>query len=179
MSRISTARRYAQAAFELALERDELSVWLEDLQQLAGYLSDDELRNLLDAPVVPEADKLQVVKELIPKDHGLVYNLAGVMLLEGIISLLPLVAREFQHLVDQQEGISRAMVTSAVPVPDDVIEAIRQRLQEMTGTQIVISAQVNPSILGGFVAQIGDQLIDGSTRTHLRVLRRRMISGES
>lgn len=179
MSRISTARRYAQAAFELALERDELSAWLEDLQRLAGYLADDELRNLLDAPVVPEAHKLEVVKGLVPKDHVLVYNLVGVMLQEGITPLLPVVAEEFQHLVDKQNGIRRATVTSAVPVSDEVIEAIRQRLQEITGTQIEVSAQVDPSILGGFVAQVGDQQFDGSTATRLKTLRRRIISGES
>jgi F-type H+-transporting ATPase subunit delta len=179
MSRTSTARRYAQAAFALALERDEQDLWLEDLQRSAGSLADDEVSSYLDSPLVPEADKLRLIRQLVPQDHGLVYNLIGLMVMEGIVSLLPLVAQEFQRLVDEQQGIRRAAVTSAVAVPQAVMEAIRQRLQEITGKQIIVTAQVKPSILGGFVAQVGDRLIDGSTRTRLRTLRGRMISGES
>jgi F-type H+-transporting ATPase subunit delta len=62
-------------------------------------------------------------------------------------------------------------------VDDDVMDAIRKRLQEITGKEVEITTEVSPSILGGFSARVGDRLIDGSTRTRLRQLKAEMLTG--
>jgi F-type H+-transporting ATPase subunit delta len=128
--------------------------------------------------LVPEDDKVNTLKGLLPGGPSLVHNLAGLMLEKGLISLLPLVALEFQRLVDQQQGVERAMVTSAISLDEDSLEAIRLRLESITGHTVQVTVQVVPSIIGGFIAQFGDRLIDGSTRARLRQLRGRMIAGE-
>jgi len=177
MTRLSTAKRYAQAAFELAREKDELVAWQENLWRLASMLAADELNEFLEAPLVSEADKLSAIKNLLPGAPPLIYNLVGVLLRNGLVSLLPLVAQEVQGLIDREQGVERATVTTAVPVKDDIIDAIRKRLQELTGKQVEITVEVSPSILGGFVAKVGDRLIDGSTRTRLRQLKGKLMVG--
>lgn len=178
MSRRTSARRYAQAAFELAQEGDALDKWREDISHLATLLGSVELRDYLDAPLIPDADKIETLKELQPEGLPLVHNLAGLLLSNGLISLLPLVAQEFQSLIDQVQGIARAKVTTAIPVDSEVVETIRDQLQEITGKDIEVDVEVSPSILGGFIAQIGDRLIDGSVRNRLKQLRGRMHSAQ-
>jgi len=177
MTRLSTAKRYAQAALELARERDELDAWRTKLWDLAGLLEDDELTKFLEAPLVSESDKLGAIKNLLPDAPPLIYNLVGVLLTNGEISLLPLVAQALQGLIDHEQGIERATVTTAIPVDDAVMDAIRKRLQEITGKEVEITTEVSPSILGGFSARVGDRLIDGSTRTRLRQLKAEMLTG--
>jgi F-type H+-transporting ATPase subunit delta len=177
MTRLSTAKRFAQAAFELAREEDELAAWQENLWRLASLLEADELSKFLEAPLVSEADKLSAIKNLLPGAPPLIYNLVGVLLKDGVVSLLPLVAQEVQELIDREQGVERAIVSTAVPVDDDIIDAIRKRLQELTGKQVEITVEVSPSILGGFVARVGDRLIDGSTRTRLRQLKAELMAG--
>jgi F-type H+-transporting ATPase subunit delta len=176
MSRRTSARRYAQAAFELAQEGAALDKWREDIWHLAGLLANEELRDYLDAPLIPDVHKIQTLKELRPDGLPLVHNLAGLLLKNGLVSLLPLVAQEFQTLIDQQQGIARARVTTAIPIDSDVVESIRQQLQEITAMDVEVTVEVSPSILGGFVAQVGDRLIDGSVRNRLKQLRGRMQS---
>lgn len=179
MSRPSTAKRYAQAAFELALDRDDLPKWQEDLQRIADLVANDDFLAYLEAPTVPQGSKLDALKKLLPESHPLVRNLAGLLLGLDLISLAPLVSQEFNRLVDRQQGIERATVTTAVPIEPDVIEQIRQQLQDIMGTEVILTTQVSPSIIGGFVAQVGDRLIDGSTRTRLRELRASMLSDQT
>ncbi len=173
----STATRYAQAAFELAQEGKERSAWQESLSRLADLLDNQDLRDFLDAPLIPDPEKHAALQALAPDAPRLVHNLVGVLLRNGLVSLLPLVAQEFQRLVDQQDGVERATVTTAIPVDDDVVEAIRQRLEELTGNKVDVAVDVSPSILGGFVARVGDRLIDGSTRTRFKQLRGKMVAG--
>ncbi len=177
MSRLSTARRFAQAALALARERDEFSGWLDELQALAGAMADADLRAFFEAPLVPDGEKLSTLKALVPDSPALVHNLAGVLLQGGQLALLPLIAAEYRHLLDQEQGVERATVTTALPVTDEVIDSIRHYLEEMTGKKVIVAEEVAPEILGGFVAQVGDKLIDGSSRDRLSQLRAKMIAG--
>jgi F-type H+-transporting ATPase subunit delta len=179
MSRLSTAKRYAQAAFELALEQDELPKWQSDLQRLAGLVANNDFLAYLEAPAVPETAKLEALRKLLPDALALVHNLAGVLIGLDLISLLPLISKVFDRLVDQQQGIERAIVTTAIPIEPEVVELIRRRLQDITGTKVIVTTRVSPAIIGGFVARVGDRLIDGSTRSRLKQLQGSMVSDQT
>jgi F-type H+-transporting ATPase subunit delta len=74
--------------------------------------------------------------------------------------------------------MAQATVLTAVPLSEDERQAVVRRLQELTGKEIVLETQVDPEILGGLVARVGDRLIDGSTRSQLLKLRSRL-AGDS
>jgi F-type H+-transporting ATPase subunit delta len=78
-------------------------------------------------------------------------------------------------MLDKQQGVVRAEAVTAVPLSDDEHAAIVERLQKMTGAyDIRVVSKVDPSIIGGLIVRVGDQLIDGSTRSRLIQLRRRL-----
>ena len=80
----------------------------------------------------------------------------------------------FQEMVDERLGIAHATVTTAVQLSDEERNAIAAKLSSMTGKRVDVTAVVDESIIAGVIARIGDQLIDGSTRTRLIALKRRL-----
>ena len=80
-------------------------------------------------------------------------------------------------LLDQHHGRQRIEVISAVELEDAEVQRITQYVSNVTGKEVVVTTQVDEEILGGIVIQIGDQLLDGSTRTRLEALRSRVRTG--
>lgn len=172
MARASGARRYAQAAFELALERKELDGWQADLEALARVLLDPELGPVLDSPRVPFRDKMGLIREGLPQASPLVHHLAFLLVARGRRGLVGRVAAEFQRLADAHRGIEHARVTTALPLEAADMGRLGQGLASLLGRGVVVEADVDPSIIGGFVARVGDKLIDGSTRSRLEALKK-------
>jgi F-type H+-transporting ATPase subunit delta len=77
-------------------------------------------------------------------------------------------------MLNDHRGIATAQVTSAVPLSQAEVAAVAARLGAMTGRKIVVEPSVDPDIMGGIVARIGDQLIDASVRGRLEALKRRL-----
>ena len=102
-----------------------------------------------------------------------VHDFARLLLVRGRIAQLPLIARHLRLMVDEQMGRVRASVTSAKPLDFSAETRIRSALSRSTGKNVVLEKQVDPSLLGGVVTQVGDLLYDGSLRTQLELLRQR------
>ena len=82
------------------------------------------------------------------------------------------IVSEYEHLADAHEGLAHAEVTTAIPLDEEEWDRLSQRLSQLVGARITLSAKIDPEIIGGFVAQIGDRVIDGSTKSKLNSLRR-------
>ena len=95
----------------------------------------------------------------------------------GRIEQLPRVAAEFRRLDDQRNNIVHATVTSAAPLEADEVEAIRSRLEGLTGSSVDLETSVDADLLGGVVVRVGDRLIDGSVRGRLERLRNQLAAG--
>ena len=95
----------------------------------------------------------------------------------GRLSSLPAVERQFKRLVDRERGIVPAAVSSAVPLEPAELEAIGARVRELTGSQVEITASVDPELIGGLTVRVGDRLIDASVRGRLERLRDRLVAG--
>lgn len=133
-------------------------------------LHDDSFRAYLLAPEIPDADKLAALRRVLPEPEPLVLNLVGLLLKNGLLSDMPEIEEAYRELVDRHQGIERATVLTAVPVNQETIDQIHTRLQEITGKTLIVQPEVSPSILGGFMARVGDRLIDGSLRSRLEEL---------
>ena len=171
MARKPSARRYARAAFDIAVEHDALESWAADLAAVGGALQDEDFLALLEAPQVPLGAKLDGVRTVLGETGVLVQNLVGLLVTRGQARLLPDILSEFGTAADEHRGVARAEVVTAVPMDGRERDMVRERLAGITGKDIVISELVDPSILGGLVARVGDRLIDGSTRARLDGLR--------
>ena len=176
MPRVPSAKRYAQAAFQIALEANDLDGWREDLAQVEGSLQDEALVSLLSAPEVPVADKLRAISTLLPNIRPLVVNLVGLLASRGTIRMLPIINQQYQRFLDVHPGIQPAEVVSAVPLDDDQQRRVSELLVTMAGTEVRLSTRVDPNLVGGIIARVGDRVIDGTTRTRLQELRKNLSS---
>ena len=176
MPRAASGRRYAQAVFQIALERDELDPWMEDLTLLASALENLELAEYLDAPQVAVDRKIEVVRGTLGDSVGpLAINLLGLLVSKGIVSIMPVVADQYQGMLDAYRGVARAEVVSAVALDQRQQRALADLLEEIVGGDVRLNARIDPAIVGGLVARVGDRLLDGSTKTKIEALRRRLV----
>lgn len=171
------ARRHAQAVFQIALEKDQLEKWRSDLSLIASAFSQEELVSVLEDPKIGFEDKQALVKRCLPDVNELALNLAYLLVVRHRVRIAPQVAEEYNRLVDAYEGWKRAEVTTAVPIDKDIEKRLSERLSELTGSKVAVSTKVDPQILGGFVARIEDQLIDGSLRSKVESLRQTLRQG--
>ena len=175
MPRISSGKRYAQAAFELGLERNGLDGWQSDLRRIASLTSDEEVMAFLENPRLPFAAKSSLLQKGLGGVNPLAFNLALLLASKGRFRLAGDISQQYDELLDAHRGIEHAEVIAALPLSDENRQAISRRLGEMVERRVVVDARVDPSILGGFIARIGDRLIDGSIRQRLDALKRRLV----
>jgi F-type H+-transporting ATPase subunit delta len=168
------ALRFAEAAFAVARDSNQLDPWLAALDQAAFGLNNDVAGLYLSSPVVPPERKRAVLEELLPGIPATVHNFFGILAHRNHLDLLPEIARVFRRLLNEHRGIVVATVTTAVPIDEREQALIAARLGQRLGKQIALETRVDPSILGGVIAQIGDDVIDGSVRGRLERLRRRL-----
>jgi len=83
----------------------------------------------------------------------------------------PTIREEIERLASEDAGLRRAEVVSAGTLRDDQLERLRRALSTRTGGEVQVSVRVDPSLLGGVIAKVGDLVFDGSLRTQLRQLR--------
>ena len=91
------------------------------------------------------------------------------------LGILPDLITEYGYLIDAHYGKVHAEITTAVPLSEEEKGRLQERLTAITGKEVVVTAGVNPEIMGGLVARVGDKLIDGSVQTKLKELRRSLI----
>ncbi len=180
MPRSASARRYAQAVFQIAIENDELGSWLDDLTVLSDAVQNVELSTFLDAPQLSPSQKIAVLKSTLSDAVGpLALNLVSLLASRNLAGLMPGVVEQYQSLLDEHDGIERAEVVSAVPLDDAQRAGVEQLLKDVVGKEIRLTSRVDPQIIGGMVARVGDHLIDGSTVTRLESMRRELIERRS
>ena len=175
MPRVNPGKRYAQAAFELALEKGELENWQADLRKLTRIATDMRLMSLLEIPTLPFNTKKTLLEKRLGTVIPLVLNLACLLMSRGRLKIIGNVSRQYERLLDAHHGVEHAEVATAVSLDDEDKARLASRLGEMVGQKIIIDAQTDPSVVGGFRARIGDMLIDGSIHNTLESLRKSLI----
>lgn len=176
MAKRVSGRRYAQAIFELALQNDQLEQWGDDLRLTDQVLQDEEFRAFLSHAEVPLDRKIAAINQVLESVDPLVKNLVSLLVSRGAVNLIHDVLTSYNRLVDVHRGRQQVEVTSAVPLSDQELERITRFASNLINKEVVVSIQVDESILGGLVIQIGDQLMDGSTRSRLEELRKQIRS---
>jgi F-type H+-transporting ATPase subunit delta len=168
------ARRYAEAIVSLAKENGSFEAWDRDLSRLAAAFRDDQAAQFLINPAVPVADKRQALELILTGAQPQALNLVRVLLEHRRLQLVPDIYEVFTESWLAERGIAIAYVTTSEPVSPEDERVIRAQLQEMTGKQIELRLRVDPALIGGMIARVGDTVLDGSVQTKLRALRQRL-----
>ena len=174
MAVTTSIKRYAQAVFEIALESNKLKEWQSNLAKIAKLVEDDEFIGLAENPKVPFDMKTQLVQEKLGKAEPMGLNLVYLLISKGKLKTANLISEEYDRLLNEHYGIKSAEVTTAIPLDNVEKEKLSQNLETLIGKKVSMQVQVDPDILGGFIARIDDSLIDGSIRSRLEMLKKRL-----
>ena len=166
----SMARRYAKALVEVAATTGDLETVRQELADFAEVLRDHrEFRLFVENPSVLRRDKTTLFEQVVamPGFRPLTTTFLRILLEAGRLGALESILRAYVALVDEHLGRVKAVVTTAAPLPAEQQDRLRQRLTQVTGKQVYLEIQDDPSILGGLITQIGSLVYDGSVRTQL------------
>lgn len=179
------ARPYAQAAFDLAGERQELANWSEALSDVKDVLADGQVLKFLANPSMTDARKLEFLVGLCSAVSGKASLFAGgnrhgtnflrLLLEYGRESALPEIATHFLALKAKVENSVDATVTSATKLSNEQLQEVATALEERLGRDVKIETKVDENLIGGAVIRAGDVVIDGSLRARLEGLANALI----
>jgi len=178
---LSLARRYAKALLSIGKEDGKYRDYGVELSSFAYLLErESELQNAIVNPMYPRDDRKKVLDKILEmiQLNPIVNNFINLLFDKQRIDGVLQINEVYQQMVDQLENISRAKVTTATPLSEEMIGRIRQALEQITKGTVVLDVADDPAIIGGIVAQVGDLVLDGSVRTQLQSLKETLIRGE-
>ncbi len=181
MKHFLIAQRYANGLSETLTDPSELEPAFDALNQLSRlYLEEHDFRSILANPAIDVQRRVGVLREVtsIQTIPQTVVRLAEVMLRRGRIALLPDVTTVFAMIMNQRLGRVTAEVKTTMPLKDDQEKHLRDVLEELSGKTVQLDSHIDPEIIGGIVAQIGDTVLDGSLRARLESMKQALLAEE-
>lgn len=176
MANVSIARRYARALLDASgAQADEVRTALNAV--VATFTSSPELVDVMGNPAYTRTQRQAIVDGLLKalgNSPASVTNLLRLLTDRNRLGSLSDIARVYNDLVDVKLGRIRGRVHSAVPLPTEQLKSLEKALETLTQANVVLSAEVDKSLLGGVTAQVGGLMYDGSLRTQLNQLGRKL-----
>ena len=169
--------RYATALFELARDEKSIDAVKADLDRFATMLADSaELRRLVRSPVFSAGEQTRALAAVLEKAgiSGISANFLRVLTVNRRLFAVSEVIRAFRALVAKFKGEATADVTVAEPLSDKNLDALKTALKSVTGKDVALDVNVDPSIIGGLVVKLGSRMVDSSLRTKLNSIKNAM-----
>jgi F-type H+-transporting ATPase subunit delta len=166
------AEGYAEAFYAVANAEDAVAKVEDELHAVARTLeSNDNLRTTLTDQAIPAELRQGIVEDLLgSRAHPVTTSLVSFVVGAGRGRELPAIIDAFVAKAADSRAEAVAEVRSATPLDDDQKARLAAGLSKATGKKITVKVTVDPSVLGGIVAQVGDTVIDGSVRSRLQQL---------
>ncbi|HEV2127481.1 MAG TPA: ATP synthase F1 subunit delta [Thermomicrobiales bacterium] len=168
------AKRYVQAIVEIARENGSFDAWKGDLERFEAIARDETVLAYLQNPSVQDARKKQAVDVVLTEAQPEARNLAHLLIERHRVDIIPEIVQGFDEALLAEQGIVLADVTTAEAIDPSMQEAVRERIGELVGKRVQLRMHTDPDIIGGLIARIGDEVIDGSVQTRLRRMRARL-----
>jgi F-type H+-transporting ATPase subunit delta len=168
------ARRYAKALFAVGKEEGKFEEYNEALQGVAGlYVSHPEVVDALTNPLYPLDIRQKVMAGMVASMgvEKIMANFLNLLVEKKRAGILSEVAEEYQAMVDNEKNVSHGSVVSAIELSEALQVKVRATLEKLTGKKVELTTSVDPSIIGGIIAKVGDLELDGSIRTQLASLK--------
>ncbi len=170
-------RVYATALFEAAREKGRLEPVREELQQVVAAEAEvPELRELLRNPQLDPRARASALEDVLSGGEELLRNFLLVLADKGRTGSLEEIAREFERLIAEHEGIVHAELTTAVELSDEEAQTLLRQVEQASGRKVEATRSVDPDLIGGIVLQVGSHRLDASVRGRLERLRRELVT---
>ncbi len=173
----AVSERYARAIFELGVEAGQLEALTGQIRSFADtYASSRELQGVLDNPLIELAKRQAILADIAGRVGltGVGLNAIRFIAQRNRLGSLPGIARRLASLADEKQGVVRATVTSAGPLPESFYERLTKELEGATQRKVAIDRKQDPSLIAGVITRIGDNTIDGSVKGRLAEIERQL-----
>ncbi len=168
------ANRYAKALFSVAQEENAFDDYAKSLHAVAEAMATmPEVKDGLTNFLYPVDVRCKVMAHIADSLGAcqVIKNFLDLVVQKKRAAFLPEIAEAFQVLIDAQRNICQGTVVSAMPLSQELNDKVQATLEKITGKKVVLSSKVDPSIIGGIIAKVGDLVLDGSIRSQLQGLK--------
>ena len=182
MKNLAVARRYAKALLLIGKDDGKAETYRSELEGFSSLIDrENELERAISNPLYDSLDRKNVLHAVIDKINVSNVMKAFLLLLfdKGRIGFLSDINEFYQKIADELKGVARANLASATELSAEVIEKIRKTLSNMTGKDVILEFEQDPSLIGGIVSRIGDLVLDGSIKTQLLNMKESLKRSES
>lgn len=169
--------RYATALFELARDEKSIDAVKADLEKFEAMLADStDLKRLVRSPVFSAGEQSRALAAVLDKAEisGVAAKFLKVLTANRRLFVVADVIRAFRALVARFKGEATADVTVAEKLSDKNLDALKTALKSVTGKDVALNVNVDPSIIGGLVVKLGSRMVDSSLRTKLNSIKHAM-----
>lgn len=168
------AERYATALFELAEDDKALAALENDVGRFATlHDQSDDLQAFIRSPIYTAEEQVRAIDAVLQKAgiSGLAANFFKVIAQNRRLFAAPAIVTAFKKLLSEKRGEVTAEVTSAEPLSDAHVAALKDALKASLGKDVALDARVDPSLIGGLIIKVGSRMIDSSLKTKLSSLK--------
>jgi len=169
------ARRYAKALFSLGKEQGKTEEYSAMLRAIAELYADGAagVGDAVTNPLYPLDIRQKVMAKIAEsvQADAIMTSFLNLLIEKKRAGILPDIAEAMQGMVDKDQNISHGSIVSAVELDTTLLEKIQATLEKLTGNKVILETQVDPSIIGGIIAKVGDLVLDGSIKTQLNGLK--------
>ena len=172
------AKRYAKALFEIAKESNRVEQFKKELGGFANLLkTSPELVQCLISPLYSAADLKKIIVSLTEKTGAAktVQDFLCLLVDKKRIHYLADIIESYEDLTNEAFGYAKAKVITATPLSNQDQEHIKSSLESITKKKILLSSVIDPQIIGGVIAEVGDKIFDGSVRNQLQKMKETLI----
>jgi F-type H+-transporting ATPase subunit delta len=177
------ARRYAKALFAIGLEKGdaELEAYGKDLAAVAEAIAAaPQLLRIFPNPLFSVEEKKAVAAKILEKigPNRTTVSFVNLLADKNRLASLPEIEAYFRVLLDQQKGVIRGQLLTAVDLDDAKQAQVKDQLKAQLGKDLVLEFATDPAILGGVVLKVGDKILDASLRAQLQNIKETIKRGE-
>ena len=179
MAETKVSARYAASLIDLALEKNALDALSKDMELVhSAILSSNDLNNVLQSPVIKTEKKKIILSEIfknkISEDS---LNFIRFVVDKNRENLLTSIIKKFLQMRDEKLGMVRVEVKTSFDFTDEQKEKLQQRLEKILNKKAQLKFIADSTIVGGFVAKVGDTVYDASIKHQLELLRKEFLHG--
>lgn len=178
MIKRTIAIRYAKALFDLDRKKEDIEIQLLNFKSLMQLFDDhpDKLK-YLQTPHIKLDDKKKLLQNSLSKEVSpLFFNFLIYLIEKRRLKEIRQIDKEFRLLVNEYLGIWDAKITTAVPLEPDIEEKLKQKLENFYHFKIKVSKEVDPSIIGGAILVVGNEMIDWSLSSRLKKMKEKLLT---
>ncbi|MEE1073074.1 MAG: ATP synthase F1 subunit delta [Cellulosilyticum sp.] len=169
-------KRYATALFDLAASEGAMAKYEEEVKVIVKALHDEpDFMAVLQDHKVTREDKISIVENIFTdKVSTPIVGLLVLLVNKGRQAEILNVLEAFLDMVKAESGIIKAVVTSAIPLKEAQLEALREKLEASTKSKIELETIVDSSIIAGLVVRVGDKVVDASYKGEMQTLKKQL-----